>query len=320
VDIYSFISSPVVAEHCKKIEHIFNPLETAVVIAISTRGIEEKHNAYREIISELHDMPIPESFNFRAKESLHDFLRELIAWEEKQVSWFYSTDEKSLYRPTSWPSSISESNLNRCFSTCDKALAAFEPITWDFRTNAASRFIGITKEFIDENYNIGAHFNDKKKLFRFYLCGDLPSIDDCPGYLDLIFIHMPVPFEKGDILMLNNGRPGVLVDLPHFGDDYKNFFTHEYIDGSDMATFHFYIDENGNLTHDHDPFYELQYYNAELLHGQELFLKYLSSCIKNNDTDKAMECLLSTYQHLKLKALAKRYDNILDRQNIESKR
>jgi len=99
MNIYSYIISPDIADHCQKIGHVFNSLEMAVIIAISEKTIKEKHAAWREIIADYPDMPIHDSLNFDARESLHVFLRELITWEEKCITDFYATGDDVVFRP-----------------------------------------------------------------------------------------------------------------------------------------------------------------------------------------------------------------------------
>ena len=97
MNIYSCIPSPDIAAHCEKIGHVFNPLEMAVIVAMCGKSLKEKHSAWREIISGYPDMPIHKSLNFDAQESLHEYLRGLIAHEEKQIAEFYAPADGAVF-------------------------------------------------------------------------------------------------------------------------------------------------------------------------------------------------------------------------------
>ena len=45
MDIYGFMNSPDIAEHCRSIGHEFSPLDMAVLVAMSEKTIKEKHEA-----------------------------------------------------------------------------------------------------------------------------------------------------------------------------------------------------------------------------------------------------------------------------------
>jgi hypothetical protein len=210
MNIYDFFHSPDIAEHCRKIEHVFKPLDMAIIVAISDKPIKEKLAAYKAIITEYPDIPIHESLNFKAKPSLHEYLRELIERKGKSLE--------------------------------------------------------------DE--------------------------------LNMIFFHLPIPFEKGDLVMTEEEKPFVLDWLPHWGTGNK--FTYEdYVagkngDGSDMIANCYHINQ-GRLERDyvHNGVYCLRYFTGELK-GQEKFLKYLSQYIKTKDD--SIDWLIAVYCKFKSEA------------------
>jgi len=199
-NIYKFLRSSDIAEHCEKIGHVFSPLDMAIIIQLSNRTINEKHDAWKTIISDYPDMPIHKSINFKAKDSLHAFLKELIQYEEKN--------------------------------------------------------------------------------------------EECPDELDMIFFDLPVPFEKGAIVTMANGSPGVLDSISHwwarekgYNYDYQDLVSGKQYDGSDMIAYLYFFEcYKGNfiLDHDDDTLDKLTYYRKELI-GRERFLKYLSRSIKTGD-------------------------------------
>ena len=98
MDIYEYIPSPDIAEHCKKIGHVFTPVEMAVIAEISGRPLAEKHAVWRQIINEYPDMPIYGNAFFEARESLHEFMRELIEIETKEAEAFLTPEDNAVYR------------------------------------------------------------------------------------------------------------------------------------------------------------------------------------------------------------------------------
>ena len=99
MNIFNFLRSPDVAAHCEKIKHEFTPLEMAVVISLSHKSIEEKHAGYQWIIDNCSDSPVRDYNCFDARESLHDFLRERIAWERERLADYHAADKEVVFRP-----------------------------------------------------------------------------------------------------------------------------------------------------------------------------------------------------------------------------
>ena len=86
MDIYSFIKSKDIAEHCRTIEHEFTPLEMAVVIYHSNKTLEERHEAWQCIIDTQPDTEeivtyTGLKYEETVYESLHHFLREYMRIE-----------------------------------------------------------------------------------------------------------------------------------------------------------------------------------------------------------------------------------------------
>ena len=57
MDIYSYINSCDVAQHCREINKVWTPFEMAVLISRSKHQISEKHTAWTELMNEYLDMP-----------------------------------------------------------------------------------------------------------------------------------------------------------------------------------------------------------------------------------------------------------------------
>ena len=84
MDIYSFINSRDVAEHCRSINHQFSATEAALIVYRSEKhNLREKHDAYREIIASMPDTEVQRRFNCPHYDSLHSVLRECLQCEHE---------------------------------------------------------------------------------------------------------------------------------------------------------------------------------------------------------------------------------------------
>ena len=100
MNIYDYFISPDIAAYCQEIRHEFNPLEMAVLVAISEKTVKEKHDAWHKIIAEYPDMPIPKCYIwFSAKESLRAYLLEFMEWENQQLLDFVKPEKNKIFLP-----------------------------------------------------------------------------------------------------------------------------------------------------------------------------------------------------------------------------
>ena len=90
MDIYSFIPSRDVAEHCRNINKTWNTFEMSVIIkACYTRSMPEKHAALQELIDRYPDMSVMlHDVDVRGEhevhiESIHKKLAEIIELERR---------------------------------------------------------------------------------------------------------------------------------------------------------------------------------------------------------------------------------------------
>ena len=271
MNIYSYIISPDIADHCQKIGHVFNSLEMAVIIAISEKTIKEKHAAWREIVAYYPDMPIQDSLNFDARESLHDFLKELITWEEKCITDFYATGDDVVFCPR-------VDHYKECYRTVEKTFAALNDL-WNGKKDGITE-IEIYKKTIDAPKYCGALFNSDAEMLALY---GYDFGDDCPGRLHMIFIHIPVPFEKGDLLE-HDGKSYVLEDLPHWFTEKSGISYEEMLsgnaDGSDMISSIYCVSNEGVLYWDHGPLYYTLKFCRMKIEGEYRLLHYVSLFMK----------------------------------------
>ena len=300
MNIYDFFISPDIIAHCEKIGHVFNSLEMAVIIANSEKTIKEKHAAWREIIAGYPDMPVHESLNFKAKESLHDFLREFITWEEKYIADFYAPAPNVVYRSNIHYSDRECSKPDSCYSSAEKAWKAIYE-NYDRQVNSKIISASIMKEFIDEDDYSQLWLNVDGEPLQY---AHRRNWSEVPDDLGDIFIHIPVPFAKGDLVEYHghDGKAYVLMGLVHWQTGINSY---EKLlagggDGSDMIAHINFIYEGQLLFEDspigyHIPYYGLKFFKGEL-QGQDRFLKYLSEYIKMKETrENSLDWLIGAF-------------------------
>ena len=100
MNIYDFLNSPDVAEHCRNIGHIFNAFECAVIVSkCHTKTFEEKLAAYKAIINQYPDVEMPKT---TVSENLimtgfHEALSFMIMLEEGFLKKFMKPETHTVY-------------------------------------------------------------------------------------------------------------------------------------------------------------------------------------------------------------------------------
>ena len=119
MDIYSFINSRDVEEHCRSLKHEFSAIETAFIVYQSKkRNLREKHDAYREIIASMPDTEVQKRFNCPYHNSLHSVLRERLHCEH-EYSGFEFFDGLWIEVPT--PFAIGDIVVNSDYTESDES-------------------------------------------------------------------------------------------------------------------------------------------------------------------------------------------------------
>lgn len=242
MDIYEFINSKDVREHCRKIGHEFNSIETAFLIYQSqNHTIQQKHDAWGEIIETFPDMPIAERLNCPHYDSLHDMLKQYMTLESRILSDF----------------SIDESN---CFHSC-----------WTL-------YYTETDRLCQHEFDLVNILTDEE-IDLFYS-------------LDGLWIDVPTPFRKGDIVFENREKigfprePFVLTELctDKETENEKKIFERvkKQGDSSDMIAYgYWFLPDQNKLYYEciHN-YLNLEYYTGELTDGYQV-LNEISCKVKD---------------------------------------
>lgn len=307
MDIYSFINSRDIAAYCREINKVWNPFDMAVIIGISNRPVAEKHSAWRELIADYPDMPIPEGgYHCLGYPSLHQKLSEAIAYEEiyneRAFALFKKQEQGAVYTY----SINQEAGTERVFSTYELTLAYVKK---SFARDEI-RNITIRKSYLDDGDN------DKGKLTAHLDCdGNLdyivteasdathaewfPNVNEEASrmFSDNFYVIIPTPFKRGDILTYRNApsaqrcKEDLIFVLDYI--DYENPKTMERrlrYDGdiTDMAAIGYYMADSVVLTQDHIIGYDKCEYYSGSLEDKNSLLQYVSWYLQGKITLPAL--------------------------------
>ena len=208
MNIYDFVNSRDIREHWQNIGFVPNALESAwLVYQSNNHTIEEKHEAWSWIISNMPDCEVNGKNIETPQKSLHNFLKKYMEIENAIITNFFAPEPGAVYTYRAlWKSELEKYDngtewykVNSIFPTFDDAYA---DATED--DELAPLFLEFEKK------HLGAHGRsicirmtpDKKPVFldeEFFF----DTEEDSDLYYNVFFyLHFdfPTPFKKGDII------------------------------------------------------------------------------------------------------------------------
>ena len=309
MDIYSFLNSIDIAAHCREIGKVWTPYEMAIIIGRSHRTLEERHTAWRELIDNYPDMPIPANMHYDSRESLHSEITDVIVYERELLNYFKTPEEGAVY--TYRKHGDGHRLADSMFTTFEAAWK--DAIEWE-REEAPE--IVIAKEMVNNRgkvetemdydgniYRIHADYNREEK---YYLPIPYVSMMD---FCNMCYVDIPVPFKRGDILVSKwshlrwSAEEPFVLDRLHRDNEkwFAGAMEGKNGDGSDLHGWGFWVDEKGLLCSyeigNHDT---LEYFKGKLS-GKERLLQYVSRQMRD-EIDIAqlmhMQCRIVAQQSL----------------------
>ena len=309
-DVYSLINSRAIGDYCREIEHKFNTEELAVLIFRNKRmSIDEKIAAYKDLIDNYPDMEVIKRINCEHYDSVKDMikgeinrleqLRNKLLKNEENVAYTYLEFNKSTSK---YERGVELRNLSKTFEDVHKKVNdAIEEY------DDTLMYKIIKKSLVDDKDEIIAEYiveNKKSKLVNI--------IDVNDNFLDIdnIFLNIPTPFKKGDILVSWSDTPfkeGILPNqedifvldwLCTWQENLNELLKKGNKDSSDMCAQGYYIyDEDSEafireIKWDYDSF---EYFDGELK-GINRILKGISS-LKKDKID--IELFIHAYEQMK---------------------
>jgi hypothetical protein len=193
MNIYEFVNSRNIAEYWQKIGFVPNALESAWLVYQSKNlTIEEKHEAWLWIISNMPDCQIPSSSHHPGKPSLKGYLRELIAKQKEARKDFFKSSATTYYNGGLYTTSSScwDPTAFATFEACIEHLDDYESDPKKILRYEITKFKLIDQRYTEEYQAVfGCDMNMR----------DMESMY-CDNLLSKLYFCFPVPFEKGDIL------------------------------------------------------------------------------------------------------------------------
>ena len=102
MNIYNFINSRDIAKHLKDIDYQFSTLECAWLVWQSRKHtLEQKHTAWQKIIDTMPDCSVSARPNHREVESLHEYLKGYMDFQEQSIKRFFDLEPQMPYREPS---------------------------------------------------------------------------------------------------------------------------------------------------------------------------------------------------------------------------
>ena len=288
-DDYNLINSKAIGDYCRSIKHKFNTEELAVLIYRNNRmNINEKIEKYTDLINNYPDMEVIERINCKHYDSVKVMIKEEIRRLNNMDKELTENDSDSIYVWTEYNKSTLRydysSDIRHTFKTFKEAFEDIQNYIEEYDDTISFQ---ITKKYFSESKEIYAGYiveNKKIKLTKIENGMDMLDIDQ-------IFLNIPTPFKKGDILV---SKSKSMVNY----DDYNEIFVLDYLctwsdeleellakgnyDSSDMIGYGYYLCGKNNtefvLDHkwDYDSF---EYYDGKFI-GTNRILKDLSSFIQ----------------------------------------
>lgn len=300
MDTYSLINSKAIQEHCRKIQHKFNTEELAVLIYRNKRmSIEEKIQAYQELIVDYPDMEVIERINCKHYDSVKDMIRGEIDRVKELIKILNRDEQDVVYSYNYWCDggyNINEGKRNEyrdIYKTFKEVENLIHKEIKDDEEQEIISFVVTKRTFSrTDKFTIRAEYlldeNRKLKMVNIY---------DFEGeWLDIsnICLNIPTPFKKGDLLVSTSKTPfgeGFVLNYDKFPfvlhwlctwrENFQEILDRGSHDSSDMQGPGYLMSEYGEVYADNIFDYDSWEYFEGDLKGNNRILKAISSLMKD---------------------------------------
>ena len=299
MDIYSFIASKDISDHCRKMDHQFTPIEQAVLINLSEKTIREKHEAFLWLAENTPDCEVPERMNCKYFESLHTLLRNLVRLEEDLEEMYKAPEQGCYYALRIEHEDVHWRDGEDIFASREEAVE--EALDVEDMVS----FI-IAKKLFHDAREIHCSYNRAGEPTSCWLIDKDEHRDkdelDIIVALDGIYIDVPIPFVEGDLITCKGtGSVYVLFGLPSNWQD-------RIVRGKRMADYHSDSTDimcNGyclikeGLRYDHLSLLDVEYFEGKL-EGYDRFLPALRKYLQEEKGDAmGLYTLFSCYDYVR---------------------
>lgn len=291
MDIYSFINSPDTADYCRRIRKTWTPFEMAMIISRSRRTMKEKHEAWRELITNYPDMPTPKNMHYNSFDSLHNKLEKILEYEGYALKIFMAQEPCAVYKYMIMQHDR-ERHSESVFTSFENA---FEDMRECWEKDEAPR-ITMIKVYLDGSGSVRVIMDYDRNPIRIYVFSysrwsffdiDYYYYYDIEFFNNMFYIDIPMPFKAGDILTIRSEDTDeknqiFILGPPDESSEKRRslLICGEIGDGTDMTEWGLFVSDEGILYGDHamksDSF---EYYRGELK-GNNRLLHYVSMYMK----------------------------------------
>ncbi len=314
MDIASYMNSGDIAAQCRKIGYHFSTLEATFCIGTCLHiSLIEKHALLRELMRTAEDDTFPEGsrlydcYHPQGLATLFSVLEQYLSLEEKLLEKMRTAEPQAVYLPTILYEFGEEQDNPDIYTTYEKALSRMaEEIV---QVNEEDCYGILRKKWLDTATYLELIFSkDKKPIFlKTNLMDEDDAAENILSLFDLIWVQIPTPFQKGDLLYGNNPfsgsrlnlqrEPMVLTEIPsRRAVDGASCGNTKYWDASDMTAYGDWLSEDGTVFEEcmHN-YLNLEYYRGTLK-GDARILQAISSCMKGKIS---IEMLLSAQEMIR---------------------
>ncbi|MBQ6565322.1 MAG: hypothetical protein IJL88_15545 [Clostridia bacterium] len=290
MNVLRYINSKDIREHLRKIDYKFSALEAAWLIYQSRyTTLEERHQAWKQLIAEYPDCSIPKRLNTVPQDSLHHFLEEYMDMEKRMLKQFRDPTgavfqlEYHYREPNVLPT-----NESRVFSYFDPEKMNNMLDKYDGLSHIRCNRLTIDSAVADA-LGAGFHVLLNPEMQIMQIVPEWPEDErDTELLLDVFqgfWFDFPTPFQKGDILWDSKkpagfcGGPFVCRSINQHGiaDEKQMEYMRENGDTSDMTAHGLFVSAQtgvyGEVMHN---YMNCEYYRKELV-GNQLLLKPFSA-------------------------------------------
>lgn len=309
-DVYELINSRAIGDYCREIKHKFNTEEIAVLIFRNKRmSIDEKIAKYKELINDYPDMEVIERINCSHYDSVKEMIEDEIDRLESLYSKLKNYDENSIYTCTEYNKSTQKNDYYNDFRNTRKTFKEVYKIMTDYieEYDDTLAFDIKRRDLTEERDEIAGEYvviNKKPILvnIRDFRNNDLD--------IENIFLNIPTPFKKGDILVEWNDVPCAEGCIPNirsifvldwlctWRDGLEDLLKRGNHDSSDMCAtgYYMYDYDSDEFVCDHKFDYDnFEYFDGEF-EGITRVLKAISS-LKKEKID--VELFTHSYEEMR---------------------
>ena len=301
-DDYNLINSKAISDYCRSIKHKFNTEELAVLVYRNLKmSIDEKIARYNDLIKNYPDMEVIRRSHCNHYDSVKTLIKNEIRRIKTLKNKLMKEEENCIYTWTEFnKSTLQYEHYNDIDNTFRTYKEAIKDIQNYIKENDDTISFNITKKYFGKRKSkISAYYNVEDQKFKL-----INLWRDTEGFIniDQIFLNIPTPFKKGDILISNSTTGNKDIFVLNYLCTWRKNLNRRLADGnydsSDMIGYGYYFrvgDSTTIIDDDKWNYDSFEYYEGELT-GKNRILKDISSFMKEKID---IELFIHAYDYFK---------------------